>query len=373
MFNAFFPKEWSTLKRLMWLKTNALARAVYETIGPAAIVNFTTQRAAPLKSLKVALSPSQDLHGYDAPWPAGGGVNKWDGIWENGEINASDGQNSNTNTTWRSKNYIPISDSNTYVFVAQNVSKNKQVRARFYASDKSYIGYVSASGINVTLNSPFTPPIGAAYVRFAPRNDDIPTHTVALNYPATVTTYSPYSNICPISGHEGVNVWVKEEYDTSLPATVSVTFPDSVGTVYSGTLDVVSGVLTVDKAETDMGSLSWTLASSYGAHIFQASISGKAFGVSNLLSDIYDVDAVAISSIKNGGMRGHASNTNVYVRNDDYSDAQTFTTAMNGHQLVYELAEPLTYQLTPQEVLALVGENNCWSNADTVEVTYRKN
>ena len=79
MFDSLFPKEWTTLQRLMWLKTNALARAVWETVGPAAIVNFTAQRSAPLKSLLVSMSPVQDLHGYSSPWPAGGGVNKYGG------------------------------------------------------------------------------------------------------------------------------------------------------------------------------------------------------------------------------------------------------------------------------------------------------
>ena len=32
----------------------------------------------PLKSLVVNIDPVQDLHGYDSPWPAGGGVNKID-------------------------------------------------------------------------------------------------------------------------------------------------------------------------------------------------------------------------------------------------------------------------------------------------------
>ena len=41
-----------------------------------AIVEFITQRAHKLKSCVVSLSPKQDLHGYDSPWPTGGGKNK---------------------------------------------------------------------------------------------------------------------------------------------------------------------------------------------------------------------------------------------------------------------------------------------------------
>lgn len=46
------------------------------TYGPASIVSFETAKAKLVKSLLIDLQPIQDLHGYDNPWPAGGGVSK---------------------------------------------------------------------------------------------------------------------------------------------------------------------------------------------------------------------------------------------------------------------------------------------------------
>ena len=43
---------------------------------------------------------------------------------------------------------------------------------------------------------------------------------------------------------------------------------------------------------------------------------------------------------------------------------------MSGVQLVYELATPQTYQLTPQEVKTLLGTNNVWTDIGNVSVTY---
>ena len=39
--------------------------------------------------------------------------------------------------------------------------------------------------------------------------------------------------------------------------------------------------------------------------------------------------------------------------------------------LCYELATPLTVQLTPHEVTALLGSNNVWADSGDSEVTYR--
>ena len=50
---------------------------VWATVS-GAIASFTTPFAYPLKKLVAQINPVQDLHGYDAPWPAGGGKNKFD-------------------------------------------------------------------------------------------------------------------------------------------------------------------------------------------------------------------------------------------------------------------------------------------------------
>ena len=42
-------------------------------------------------------------------------------------------------------------------------------------------------------------------------------------------------------------------------------------------------------------------------------------------------------------------------------------------QIVWQLSNPLTYQLTAQQITALIGENNLWSDANgNLEVKYMK-
>ena len=66
---------------------------------------------------------------------------------------------------------------------------------------------------------------------------------------------------------------------------------------------------------------------------------------------------------------GYAYNGYILIKDSNYSDAATFKTAMSGVQLCYELATPLTYQLTGQDIITLVGDNYIWSDSGDVTIT----
>lgn len=90
------------------------------------------------------------------------------------------------------------------------------------------------------------------------------------------------------------------------------------GTVYGGTLDVTNGVLTAD----------WANIPSYNGE----TLPGRWI-----------------------------SDRDVYAPG---------TTPTIGAQVVYELATPVTYQLTPQEIQTLKGANNIWADTGDVTVEY---
>lgn len=48
------------------------------------------------------------------------------------------------------------------------------------------------------------------------------------------------------------------------------------------------------------------------------------------------------------------------------------TTPTTGAQVCYKLAEPLTVQLSPQTINSLLGQNNVWSDAGDVSVTWKE-
>ena len=139
-----------------------------------------------------------------------------------------------------------------------------------------------------------------------------------LEIGSTATPYEPYSNICPISGWTGLDIFREASYDADATPTVSVTWQDEAGTVYDGTLNLTTGVLTSLYANID----------SYNGE----SLPGKW---------ISDRDVYSIG-----------------------------TTPTTGAQVVYELAAPLTYQLDPEELVLQEGTNVLWSDAGPLRVTF---
>ena len=152
------------------------------------------------------------------------------------------------------------------------------------------------------------------------------------------------------------------------------TYTTSLGqTVYGGTLDVVSGVVTIDRAMVDLGTLGWTTGTDSIGLYFKTTLSDIKVitsGTANILCSIYATtssSSVADKQIAQGTGIGKA----IYVRDSAYTSASAFKTAMNGVQLVYELATPTEITLTPTQVTTLLGNNNIWADSGSVEVEYR--
>ena len=184
-------------------------------------------------------------------------------------------------------------------------------------------------------------------------------------------TPSP-DNVRPISGHTEVETIVSP----TTSAEDGTTYTTTLGrTVYGGTLDVVSGELVVDRVMVDLGSLTYAYQALSGSrHGFSVSISDLRLTTGG--SDLLPAISSAYSAKRyndtwaNGNMSYfYPIGRTVIFINNDYTDATEFKTAMNGIQLCYELATPQTYQLDPQQVMLLHGNNNVWSDG-SVELTY---
>lgn len=177
------------------------------------------------------------------------------------------------------------------------------------------------------------------------------------------------SNVRPISGYDTVNIHVSP----TTTAGDGTTYPISLGqTVYGGTLEVMSGKLTIAYAYKDLGSMSWAKAWGQNA-IFTTTLADGKYGINLFCSNYVTLTQGALADkdnalfFKNTFYGDHA----LAIRDDRYTDATAFKTAMNGVQLVYELATPTEITLTPTQVKTLLGSNNIWSESGTVEVEYR--
>lgn len=159
------------------------------------------------------------------------------------------------------------------------------------------------------------------------------------------------------------------EYEQGTEQRASISF-SSAGTVYGGTLDVKSGVLTVTHVLANVSDRSnWTKLSSQD-HTFYSTFTGKAYGRDNVISDSYK-QPPSTSGYVDGQINGSPSNTAIYITDYRYSTASDFMANCGDVQFVYPLATPLTYQLTPTQINSLLGENNVWSDTGETEVIYR--
>lgn len=165
---------------------------------------------------------------------------------------------------------------------------------------------------------------------------------------------------------------------------IPISWQSEAGTVYGGKLDVLSGVLRVDMAMVDLGTLSWSVNST-GVRFYGTSNSTdfpyKMGMATKMLCSVYKYDGYGTSARGYYGDNGtfrYAYTTAAFMReiyiHDDSKQGMTgdeFKTAMSGVQLVYELAEPIEIQLTPQQVNSLLGTNNIWADTGDTEVEYR--
>ena len=177
-------------------------------------------------------------------------------------------------------------------------------------------------------------------------------------------TPSP-SNVRPISG--------RTECDTYVSPTTSETdaevYTTTLGrTVYGGTLDVVSGELTVTHASVDMGDLAWYPNGSItGGAQYAVSIADKAVGETNFICSAYEAHR---PSADIGYICGRAT-TNVVACNSTITSFSAFKTAVAGQTICYELATPQTYQLTETQINLITGHNYVWSSVSDIDIKYQ--
>ena len=153
--------------------------------------------------------------------------------------------------------------------------------------------------------------------------------------------------------------WESDKYTTTLGTTV-----------YGGTLDVVSGVLTVTHAIATIGSSS-NIGWNSSGWFWWTSLTNKKYGQFNQIASFATQwnSTEALANMPDGYMRGGLNEATVYFKYNDYAgDVNGVKTALTGQTVVYELASPTTTTLTAQQINALLGANNVWSNGGEVNI-----
>lgn len=200
------------------------------------------------------------------------------------------------------------------------------------------------------------------------------------------------TNVRPITGYTGATAYVSPTQDAQDGTTIPVTWQSEVGTVYGGTFDFVSGMLTVDRAsfvvsQLTQGSMTTGTAgvgcrfSGLPAPAKMVS-SGSSMIVANPLCSALSAVGAAYyeraarweGSVSLAGKNGYSiwdsgKSLFIYLLGTEWT-AETFAAAVADWHFVYELAAPVEYQLTPAQIHTLLGTNNVWSDAGDVTVDF---
>ena len=177
-------------------------------------------------------------------------------------------------------------------------------------------------------------------------------------------------NVRPITGFTGVNIYHESAYDPDADPTYAIDWTDEAGTVYGGTLDVTTGVVTVThKYYTYNGSENWDIAGSRVYLYLFGAESSKSNDDTSQISNLFVGGGLSYADYgkfrvqTNGAVCvGNKISEGVYNWNTR-DEFKTFLSS-NNLQICYELATPLTIQLTPTQVDMLLDNNVLWNDVD---------
>lgn len=140
-------------------------------------------------------------------------------------------------------------------------------------------------------------------------------------------------------------------------------------TIYDGELDVSTGVLTLTLTHkfVDLGTLNWEASAS----VFTTTVPNikSSVRLTDMKCSNYEPLCHGEPYSSNWDKVIYQANYQTVVIDTNYTDASTFKSAMNGVQLVYELATPITIQLTPQQIQLLDGYNYLKANTGDISIT----
>lgn len=327
--------------------TKELEGAKTTSGNPLAVTDAASVNAV---NLSMDLEPIQDLHGYDHPWVGGAGKNKLS--VNESTISQPDYIFNNTDIDLPAGTYTFSfeSDVTTYLSIAvKNANGVDIVNVYINYPARTYTFTISEAGKSVRLYG-----YAGTYTK------------MQIEAGSTATTFEPYSNICPISGRSEVAI-------NRVSGEVSDTYTIQLGdTIYGGTLDVTKGELVVDrgyKVYDGSSDESWN-SDRVGYRVFVQIADIK----SNTINVITNRYKYVTAGETYQGLSGFSIDLDIlFIGCLGYSvaDWETYL-ASNPLQVCYELAEPFTIDLTPQQI-ELLENTNTLSSDGTITLEYQPN
>ena len=307
-------------------------------------IAITDAANIPCESLTMTIEPIQSGSGtpsIDNVRPITGlteanamthGVNMWDEETRNGYYLVENGRFYPDSSQLCSKNLIPVLPNTTYRLVGVNDT------IVFCNASGAYISGVRNTNV-------FTTPSNCYYIafNFGSTYGGTYNHDVSVNYPQSYTEYHPYQK-----------------------NTATISFGGD--TVYGGTVDFNTGILTLTWANINITSG----VSRYTDHLFYKFIDNGiryTFSSDGLKCDKF---ATHNERTEDRVIVDFQARLEFWTVNAFSSVADFMAYCGNSIQAVYKLATPQTVQLTPTQLTLLKGTNIVSANGSTIRLSYQK-
>ena len=185
-------------------------------------------------------------------------------------------------------------------------------------------------------------------------------------------TPSP-SNPRPITTYTSLNL-SHSGADTSNPNVTNIPFGQ---TVANGVLDITTGKLRLTHGVVDLSSLAWTKGGNNHFADLPKTIkrTSSAGETANIACEIFATAPQTSYTQNNNQITYYYTGSTealsrIIVYSTDYADLPSFETAVTGYKVMWELATPITIQLSSTQITALLNENNIWCDTGDTEVKY---
>lgn len=341
-------KYWSPTKKLMMLGAMAGGKLVEDT-ATGNPLTFITDASKPLKSLLVPFLPVQSGSGDPSPqnirpivaWDGltvwNGGANLFDGNYVTGLIQntAESAWYRNTGTSAKSA-IIPCRPNTQYTIHKIGYDSSNRfsigLTSEYPENNMPVTLVVEDSGLGEKQRTFTTGANDHFIIVYVSTGAEMAEPDMMVNFGSLALPYVPYA---PIT-----------ETDISFPSPV-----------YGGTLDVVSGVLTVE----------WvSLTKTWGDFLNKTSLGDNTRGVYSISSfPSLGTGAGAMCNIAPRKLEWSQDVVHFYTNEGSCIVFLPNETANSTEiQVVYPLATPQEITLTPEQITALLGNNTIWSDAN---------
>ena len=383
------PTTTNTLKISIVIPSGTVLNS--QTLQP---IMAAENRIVSVKDLTVSIKPEQNLNGYSSPWPGGAGANLFGA---NDATNISNGANRKLSVTDELLNITATGSVSSSAIIGSSamtsVIKNASIPAgTYYFNVFDFSATVTGaikSGLRLNISDGGNTITVAPGDTFTVSNGSIESvgYSSSLNWTSgksiefhisisssDVASWSPYDNVCPLSGRTASNVYVSATNSIPDATNYHIDFSTTAGTLYGGSMNMTFGSITSNMGFVVLdGTETWqdyTLGNGYAVLIPDMMIDNNGEGYTNWLPTTNNINTIGCNFGK--------GNNYLYVNRVNgiggISDLASWKAYLGTHnlQVVYTKNTSATYQIDPQNT-PIYPTTIIWSDSGPVEVSYTTN